>query len=89
MAVKIAPSTTLASLHGSSEAGWDEDCGVVGEVISIRMIAVNLKSVWLCMKHEIHQMQPMGGGSIVNTSSILGLVGLSNGVKIIRRPSTA
>jgi NAD(P)-dependent dehydrogenase (short-subunit alcohol dehydrogenase family) len=41
-----------------------------------RMIAVNLKSIWLCMKHEILQMQAQGGGAIVNTSSILGLVGL-------------
>jgi len=44
-----------------------------------RMIAVNLKSVWLCMKYEILQMQGYGGGAIVNTSSILGLIGLPNG----------
>ena len=44
-----------------------------------RMIAVNLKSVWLCMKHEIRRMQTQGGRAIVNTSSILGLVGLANG----------
>ena len=37
-----------------------------------RMIAANLKSVWLCMKHEILQMQAQGGEVIVNTSSILG-----------------
>ena len=30
-----------------------------------RMIAVNLKSVWLCMKYEILQMQAQGGGAIV------------------------
>jgi len=40
------------------------------------MIEVNLKSVWLCMKQEILQMLKQGqGGSIVNTASILGLVG--------------
>jgi NAD(P)-dependent dehydrogenase (short-subunit alcohol dehydrogenase family) len=44
-----------------------------------RMIAVNLKSVWLCMKYEILQMLTYGGGTIVNTSSILGLVGLATG----------
>jgi len=38
-----------------------------------RMITVNLKSIRLCMKHEILQMQAQGGGAIVNTSSILGL----------------
>lgn len=41
-----------------------------------RMIAVNLKGVWLCMKHEILHMQANGGGAIVNTGSIAGLVGL-------------
>jgi NAD(P)-dependent dehydrogenase (short-subunit alcohol dehydrogenase family) len=41
-----------------------------------RMIEVNLKGVWLCMKHEILHMQANGGGAIVNTGSIAGLVGL-------------
>jgi NAD(P)-dependent dehydrogenase (short-subunit alcohol dehydrogenase family) len=40
-------------------------------------IALNLKSVWLCMKHEIAQMlQQETGGAIVNTSSINGLGGV-------------
>ncbi|MEJ2110609.1 MAG: SDR family oxidoreductase [Acidobacteriota bacterium] len=39
------------------------------------MINVNLKSVWLCMKHEIPQMLQQGKGAIVNTSSAAGLVG--------------
>ena len=41
-----------------------------------RLIAVNLRGVWLCMKHEILQMQRQGGGAIVNTASIAGLIGL-------------
>ena len=41
-----------------------------------RMLAVNLKGVWLCMKHEIIQMLKQGGGRIVNTGSIAGLTGL-------------
>ena len=40
-----------------------------------RVIAVNLKGVWLAMKHEIAAMLPQGGGAIVNTASIAGLVG--------------
>lgn len=41
-----------------------------------RVIAVNLKGVWLCMKHEIAQMLAQGGGgAIVNTASVAGLVG--------------
>ncbi|MBN8925334.1 MAG: short chain dehydrogenase [Rhodospirillales bacterium 69-11] len=41
-----------------------------------RMLGVNLKGVWLCMKHEIVQMLAQGGGVIVNTGSIAGLIGL-------------
>ncbi|HET6606151.1 MAG TPA: glucose 1-dehydrogenase [Rhodopila sp.] len=41
-----------------------------------RMIEVNLKSVWLCMKYELPAIQAAGGGAIVNTASIAGLVGL-------------
>jgi NAD(P)-dependent dehydrogenase (short-subunit alcohol dehydrogenase family) len=39
-----------------------------------RIIAINLKGVWLCMKYEITQMLKQGGGSIVNTASAAGLV---------------
>lgn len=43
-----------------------------------RSIALNLKSVWLSMQHEIRQMlaQHPPGGVIVNTSSINGLGGV-------------
>lgn len=41
-----------------------------------RLMSVNVKGVWLCMKHEINQMLAQGGGgAIVNTSSIGGLNG--------------
>jgi NAD(P)-dependent dehydrogenase (short-subunit alcohol dehydrogenase family) len=41
-----------------------------------RIIAVNLRGVWLCMKYEIQQMTRQGhGGAIVNTASAAGLVG--------------
>jgi NAD(P)-dependent dehydrogenase (short-subunit alcohol dehydrogenase family) len=39
-----------------------------------RMIAVNLTSVFFCMKHELVQMLAQGGGAIVNTSSGAGLI---------------
>lgn len=40
-----------------------------------RTIAVNLKGVWLCMKAEIPQMLKQGGGAIVNTALVAGLIG--------------
>lgn len=48
-----------------AEADWD------------RTLAINLKGAWLCMKHEIPAMLKFGGGSIVNMSSIAGLVGFA------------
>lgn len=43
-----------------------------------RSLALNLKSVWMCMQQEIRQMlaQQPAGGSIVNTSSVNGLGGV-------------
>jgi NAD(P)-dependent dehydrogenase (short-subunit alcohol dehydrogenase family) len=40
-----------------------------------RTININLKGVWMCMKYEIPEMLRQGRGSIVNCSSIAGLVG--------------
>ena len=50
-------------IHEYSEDDWD------------RVIGINLKGVWLCMKYEIIQMLAQGGGAIVNTASVMGLVG--------------
>jgi len=50
-------------LHELSEESWE------------RVISINLKGVWLCLKYEIIQMCTQGGGAIVNTASIMGLVG--------------
>ncbi|WP_050630990.1 SDR family NAD(P)-dependent oxidoreductase [Bradyrhizobium viridifuturi] len=43
-----------------------------------KMFSVNLMGVFLCLKYEIAQMLKQGGGgAIVNTASIAGLVGLA------------
>lgn len=39
-----------------------------------RTIAVDLTGVFLCLKHEIRHMRAAGGGVIVNTASIAGLI---------------
>jgi NAD(P)-dependent dehydrogenase (short-subunit alcohol dehydrogenase family) len=69
------------AFNNAGIAGWQVDA--VGkrtaewsEEAFDRMIAVNLKGVWLCMRHELPQMQAQGGGVIVNTASIAGLAGL-------------
>ena len=50
-------------LHEYPEDTWD------------RLIDINVKGVWLCLKYEIPQMLKQGGGAIVNTASAAGLVG--------------
>ena len=42
-----------------------------------RTIGINLRGVWLCMKHQIPAMLKTGGGVIVNNASIAGLVGFA------------
>jgi NAD(P)-dependent dehydrogenase (short-subunit alcohol dehydrogenase family) len=48
--------------HELTEAEWDE------------VMAVNEKGVFFCTKHAIPYMQEAGGGSIINLSSIYGLI---------------
>ncbi|MBK1659960.1 glucose 1-dehydrogenase [Paracraurococcus ruber] len=45
------------------------------EAAWLGLIDVNLHGVWRCLRHEVAQMRKQGGGAIVNTASILGLVG--------------
>jgi NAD(P)-dependent dehydrogenase (short-subunit alcohol dehydrogenase family) len=46
------------------------------EEVFDRIMAINLRGVWLCMRAEIPQMLKNGGGAIVNTASGAGLVGV-------------
>lgn len=49
--------------HELTEKDWD------------RVLAVNVKGVFFCTKHAVPIMSRLGGGSIINLSSIYGLVG--------------
>ena len=57
----ISGSTTLT--HEITEEEWD------------RVQAVNVKGVLFCAKHAIPHMKAAGGGSIINLSSIYGMIG--------------
>lgn len=40
-----------------------------------RVMGINLRAVWSCMKFELQQMRKQGSGAVVNCSSLGGLVG--------------
>lgn len=45
----------------------------------LRVLTMNLTSVWLCMKYELRQMHRQGRGAIVNNASTAGLFGGGTG----------
>ena len=57
---------SLSRTHEYREEDWD------------RVMAVNLKGVWLCVKYEVLRMLEQGSGVIVNMASATGLVGARN-----------
>ncbi len=63
----IAPYQVDAA--GLNTADWSE-------ASFDRMIEINLKGVWLCMRAEIKHMEANGGGAIVNTASVAGLAAI-------------
>ena len=57
---------TYGDVVALSEDAWD------------RMLDINLKGIYMCCKYAIPHMQSQGGGSIVCTSSISGLIAQGN-----------
>jgi NAD(P)-dependent dehydrogenase (short-subunit alcohol dehydrogenase family) len=56
---------TKATTWECSEENWDKTIGI------------NLKGIWLCMKHEIPEMLKLGKGVIINCASVAGLIGFN------------
>jgi NAD(P)-dependent dehydrogenase (short-subunit alcohol dehydrogenase family) len=53
----------IAPIADSTREDWD------------RVIGINLRGVWGCMKHELRQMERQGSGAIVNNASVGALTG--------------
>ena len=53
----------IAPTGDSTREDWD------------RVIGINLRGVWSCMKHELRQMERQGSGAIVNNASVGALTG--------------
>jgi NAD(P)-dependent dehydrogenase (short-subunit alcohol dehydrogenase family) len=88
--VDVADARAVEALVAAALARYGRlDCafnnaGIQGELMNTvecseanfdRIVGVNLKGVWLCMKSELACMLAQGGGVIVNNSSNFGLVG--------------
>src|SRR5437667_4249549 len=55
--------TRIAPTADSTREDWD------------RVIGINLRGVWSCMKHEVRQMERQGGGAIGNNAAVGALTG--------------
>jgi NAD(P)-dependent dehydrogenase (short-subunit alcohol dehydrogenase family) len=89
--VDIANEASIEALFAAIEArgplhGAINNAGTEGEHSPLpdmpieefdRVINTNVRGTWLCMRHETRIMRAQGHGSIVNVSSIAGVVGFA------------
>jgi 3-oxoacyl-[acyl-carrier protein] reductase len=73
-ATTLGPATVLVNNAGLTSGSPKKALCDITEEAFDRLIAVNLKGVWLGMKHAIPYMIKEGGGAIVNIGSIAGIV---------------
>lgn len=83
------PAAVTALVAASVKAFGRLDCacnnaGIEGTIVPLadqaiedfdKVIAVNLRGVFLCLQAELRQMVADGGGAIVNLASVAGLIG--------------
>jgi NAD(P)-dependent dehydrogenase (short-subunit alcohol dehydrogenase family) len=90
LAADVSLAGDVEALHARVIAHWGRidfahnNAGIEGAVANVqdvteddwdRTLAVNLKGVWLCLRAQVRAMLAGGGGAIVNTASVAGLVG--------------
>lgn len=77
----------VVSAYGRIDCAFN-NAGVLGARLHVheypdeefdRVVRIHLFGVFYCLKHELVQMQKQGGGAIVNTSSVAGLLGSALG----------
>jgi NAD(P)-dependent dehydrogenase (short-subunit alcohol dehydrogenase family) len=91
VACDVSSETSVSSamaqavaLHGRMDAAFNAAGvdGVAAPTVEAgidnwdRIMSVNLRGLWLCLKQEIAQMLRQGGGAIVNCASSAGLIGV-------------
>ena len=88
--VKAALETTIATFGrlgaAINNAGVEQAKKVMADVTEEewdRIVAINLRGVFLCMKYEVPLMLAQGGGAIVNTSSGAGVKGFPRGAAYV------
>ncbi len=81
----------VVRIHGRLDCAFN-NAGTVGKPSSAaqcqeedwdRVISVNLKGVYLCLKYELQYMLKQERGAIVNTASVAGLIGVRNNVAYV------
>lgn len=89
---EVANATEVEAMVRTAVTAYGRlDCAVNGAGVGLfasivdcperkwkRVLDINLKGTWLCMKYEIPQILKAGGGAIVNVSSITGVTGMAN-----------
>jgi NAD(P)-dependent dehydrogenase (short-subunit alcohol dehydrogenase family) len=82
--VKAAVEKAVAAFGGVdlafNNAGVEQPYGAIADVTKEdwdRIVAINLRGVFLCLKYLVPVMLQRGGGAIVNTSSSAGVIGIN------------